>query len=438
MHVTHKHRSLYFQLVLLLTVSAAVAVIVFELLNITGNYFIENKIMNSDYLQKQDEKYIVKLQNYIDKNQLSVRDTQQINQWVKNQHVMYLELYHDNILVYNSEYPDQELLWENNIELPEYDWNNYYSIQFVDGTGIANIYGNYNYQFSNYAIISELILSFLLFLFLVIIGIRKKINYISRLRDEIEILESGNLEYNITVKGKDKLSILANGLECMRRSFQQQVIQENNIVQENQRIITEMSHDMRTPITSIMLYTEILKKIDVNDKEKMTEYLEKIENKASQMKQLTDHLFKYSLVTGESQIELESPEKMSTIFYDLFSETSNYLQQKGMTVESEIVWDEDKVMICMDYITRIMDNITSNLLKYADPSNPIVIKSVKRQNLNGYSFENKVLELEEKKNSTGIGVNSIKNMMIKMGGTCESRQNVSTYQITILFPVLRD
>ena len=163
MHVTHKHRSLYFQLVLLLTVSAAVAVIVFELLNITGNYFIENKIMNSDYLQKQDEKYIVKLQNYIDKNQLSVRDTQQINQWVKNQHVMYLELYHDNILVYNSEYPDQELLWENNIELPEYDWNNYYSIQFVDGTGIANIYGNYNYQFSNYAIISELILSFLLF-----------------------------------------------------------------------------------------------------------------------------------------------------------------------------------------------------------------------------------------------------------------------------------
>ena len=79
------------------------------------------------------------------------------------------------------------------------------------------------------------------------------------LHDEIEILEGGSLDYPITVKGKDELSELAEGLDCMRVSFQGMIEREANIVQENQKMITEMSHDIRTPVTSIMLYTEILK-----------------------------------------------------------------------------------------------------------------------------------------------------------------------------------
>ena len=53
---------------------------------------------------------------------------------------------------------------------------------------------------------------------------------------------------------------LAEGIENMRKSFQRMIHKETEIVRENQKIVTEMSHDLRTPITSIMLYTELLEK----------------------------------------------------------------------------------------------------------------------------------------------------------------------------------
>ena len=89
-----------------------------------------------------------------------------------------------------------------------------------------------------------------------------------------------------------------------------------------------MSHDLRTPVTSIMLYTEILKKGKYKDEKQLLEYIEKIDRKAHAMKQLTENLFEYSLVTGENEIELEKAEQYEVIFYDLFSETCSYLEER--------------------------------------------------------------------------------------------------------------
>ena len=94
-----------------------------------------------------------------------------------------------------------------------------------------------------------------------------------------------------------------------------------------------MSHDLRTPVTSIMLYTEILKTGKGQTEEQKREYIEKIDKKSRRMKQLIDHLFEYSLVTGETEIQLEDPETYEVLFYDLFSETCSYLEQSGFRVE---------------------------------------------------------------------------------------------------------
>ena len=99
--------------------------------------------------------------------------------------------------------------------------------------------------------------------------------YIRKLSKEIEILEGGNLEYKITVNGKDELAALAGGLECMRESFRNQSIQEAEIVRENQKIVTQMSHDLRTPLTSIMLYTELTEKRNIQRRSSNSENISK-------------------------------------------------------------------------------------------------------------------------------------------------------------------
>lgn len=434
MPVMRRWNSLYFQLLILIVFSAVCAGGLFVCLNSIGNYVVDKYYAETDYAEKQDQKYIVRLQEYVTDQQLNSGDTQQITQWVKKQRVISLEMYVDNMLIYDSANPKQE--FTDPIEVQYYDWNEYYTIQFLNEDAIVSIYGVYDYQMYNYAFIIEIFISIVVFLALVAVGIHKKMDYIMRLRTEIEILEGGNLEYPITVKGKDELAVLANGLDCMRQSFREQVIQEAEMVQENQRIITEMSHDLRTPITSIMLYTTILKRNTDTKETQIQEYLNKIEKKAGQMKQLTDHLFEYSLVTGNREIKLEEPSTMRDIFYDLFSETSCYLEQKGLKVQLKVEWSEKKISICTDYIMRIMDNITSNMIKYANPNDPILIQAITDGNMQGFSFENSILPLEEKIESTGIGINSIKNMMLKMGGKCIAEQKQTVFCLKLLFPTV--
>lgn len=220
----------------------------------------------------------------------------------------------------------------------------------------------------------------------------------------------------------------------MRESFRRQTIQEAEIVRENQKIVTQMSHDIRTPLTSIMLYTELLKKGTYKNEEQFREYIEKIERKTRRMKQLADNLFEYSLVSSDQEIELEEAEIEKILFYDLFSETTSYLEQQGYQVDFLVNWNEVRLKINTDYISRILDNVTSNIQKYADKSCPVTIGSVKSGNMEGFYFENRTAALTDETESTGVGIQSIKNMMAKMGGRCITGMENGVFRLTLYFP----
>lgn len=183
-----------------------------------------------------------------------------------------------------------------------YEWEAYYDIRFSDGGAEVTLFGFYEFRFMQIALFTALGLSFFIFFLIVMLGIRKSMRYIRLLGKEIGILEGGNLDYQVTIQGRDELADLAKGLDCMRQAFQAQTEHEREITQTNQRMVTEMSHDLRTPLTSIMLYTELLRQHKYDSPEKQAEYLEKIDRKARQMKQLSDRLFEYSLITGETRV----------------------------------------------------------------------------------------------------------------------------------------
>ncbi len=430
---TSRRNSIYTQLLRLLIMGAFAAVILFSALDFAGEYLVDIYLEKTDYIEKKNLQYIHKLQEYVNKESISTRDTEKLNDWVKKQQLLFIQIYKDEIQVFDSEYPEQEI-WEEEITAGNYAWENYYMVDFTDGTAEVTITGAYIYQLYNYVVIGELTISFVFFLVFVLLGIRRKIAYIRKLSDEIELLEGGSLEYKITVKGKDELTALAEGLDSMRLSFGNLIRQESEMVQENQRIVTEMSHDLRTPITSIMLYTEILKKGKYENEEQLQEYLDKIEQQARRMKQLSDHLFEYSLTAGGKEVELEEAEQYEVLFYDLFSDTCNYLKKKGFQVVFHVKWVNCLLKISTDYVMRILDNVTSNIVKYADPSVPVEIFSVEEGRMAGFSFENKIRELEEKEESTEIGIQNMKNMMQKMGGKCTTEIKGERFRLTLLFP----
>lgn len=387
---------------------------------------------NSDYEERKDRETVTRMQEYIISNELTTKDTAVLDAWVKRQKIISVQIYKDGRQVFDSSYPDQEFE-EGEIMRADYGWEIYYPLEFMDGMAEVSVIGMYAYQFYSWAMIGELVVSFGLFLTIVLLGIRKRMNYILLLHNEIEILEGGSLDCEISVKGNDELAALAQGLDNMRISFRKLIAQEAEIVAENQRIITEMSHDIRTPVTSIMLYTEIIRQGNYKDEVQLQEYIERIDVKAHRLKQLTDHLFDYSLTAGEVEITLEQPEYLEVLFYDLLSETCSYLEQRGFQVHSFVRWTDRKVSVSVDYIVRIMDNITSNIIKYADPSKPIVITSYQDKGMEGFAFENHTMQLEREVESTGIGLRSIGNMMDKMHGKCIIENKKEQFRIILLF-----
>ena len=430
--IHNKRNSLYVQLFLLLLAAIGLSSVVFLILNHIGDEQIERLLSNGEYIESKNEEYASKFQEYVNENELSSRDSSALSEWIKKQEILSLSVYKDGIQVFDSAYPDQEI-WELEIAGGDYTWLSYHPIRFSDGNASILITGLYGYRLSGYVLIMEICISFLVFLIVVFWGVRKKLAYILKLSNEVEILEGGSLDYPITIKGEDELAVLAKGLDSMRRSFQDMMRREEEIVRQNQRVVTEMSHDIRTPVTSIMLYTEILKKEQYDDEKQGKEYLDKIERKAGQLRQLTDHLFEYALFAGEQETVLEEPEQFDLLFYDLISETCHYLEQKGFRIDLQVQWPEEKIRICSDYVMRIMDNITSNIVKYADPRFPVRIASIQENGQIGFCIENHIYNSDTVQESTGIGIQNMKNMMRKMSGECRVEQENDRFRIQIRF-----
>ena len=173
MVLSGKKDSIYFQLLRLLLISAAAAFVFCMIVNHISDYAVENYYASSGYEKMQDQKYLSRLQSYISENQVSYKDTEKLKKWVKKQQILILRVYVNDKKVFDSDYPDKEL-WEEDIESGEYDWETYYSVKFADGTARAGIIGFYEYQLYTYIFVIELASSFILFLILVLLGIRKK------------------------------------------------------------------------------------------------------------------------------------------------------------------------------------------------------------------------------------------------------------------------
>ena len=196
----HKSSTIYFRLVKLLIFAGLLAAAGFAAMDAAVTGILDYYFSHSDYAETQTQKSIDELQDYIEKNNVNTTDGEALTRWVKRQSIVSMQIYKNNVLTYDSNYPDEAEIQESNSEREFYDWETYYILQFADGSAEVVLYGLYNFRIYGYAMLAELLLSFLLFLIVVMAGIRKTMRYILVLNKEIGILEGGNLDYSITIQ----------------------------------------------------------------------------------------------------------------------------------------------------------------------------------------------------------------------------------------------
>ena len=95
---------------------------------------------------------------------------------------------------------------------------------------------------------------------IVVSGMYENVKYIQCLMKEVNIISRGNLQGNVTVQGTDEIAQLASGLEHMRQTLVKKEQIEYDLKSAQEKLVLGMSHDLRTPLTGLMAYLEILKK----------------------------------------------------------------------------------------------------------------------------------------------------------------------------------
>ena len=211
---------------------------------------------------------------------------------------------------------------------------------------------------------------------------------------------------------------------------------------ELKNAVTNISHDLRTPLTAISSYLDLLDKEEKN--ETIERYIGIIKNRTETLIQLTEELFRYSIITSpNNNIKLE-PVSVNRILEDSILQFYATLQERGITPSINIT--EKKVVRNLSSVelSRIFSNILSNAVKYSDgdlnvtlTDNGIIQFSNTAFNLNDVQVErlfDRFYTLENARKSTGLGLSISKILVEQMNGTISAIYENEKLNISIEFP----
>ena len=416
----------------ILTISVSISLLLFCILLNATTYLLDDIFENTDYRLNASKKQAKYFQNYVNEYSISSSDSDLIRQWASNNKIMYFTISKDRMLIFDNSYNGAIPLNQTLSNQLNNTWMYFSKVTFSDGDADVFFYKNTE---KKYYILAELfsaliaiISGYLFFIF----RIKSEIKYIVYLSNEVEKMENDLNSAYFTQIGNDEISTLANALETMRLQLVDKIQNEINMKKAQDNLVLSMAHDIRTPLTSLIAYIEIIKR--QNSIDETIIYSNKALKQANHIKNLSDQLFDLFLINSGQKEIIEAVSNTEYAFGDYFSELYNYLQCQNYNLNvSKLSWNKANISICFDYIGRIINNIQSNIIKYADNKYPILIYSEITADYFSIIIENTIDTKLEKNASTGIGVKNIISMMKKMDGICLIETTNSIYKMTLQF-----
>ena len=291
------------------------------------------------------------------------------------------------------------------------------SVKFKDGEGIVYVSSMHLLKYVKYYFYVALFVSLLIFFLPTFIFIKRKVKYINILKQEVLNMSQGDLSHAMTIMSHDELAILAQEMDTLRITLASNYQNEARIKESHQEMITCLSHDLRTPLTALRGYLDILCLHCYKDEKQMDHYLNSCIEKTEQIKDLSNKTFEYSLVYNDDLIpSLETISSESFIQY--IEEHLEYLELEGFKIEKEITISSVQLQLDLSMMKRMMDNICSNIQKYARKEQPIYLQiSIEKGNIK-IVFENEKKEINHEVESNKIGLKSVNKIIEIHQGQC--------------------
>ncbi|MED2170598.1 HAMP domain-containing sensor histidine kinase, partial [Bacillus thuringiensis] len=203
------------------------------------------------------------------------------------------------------------------------------------------------------------------FIILFLILVRKKIVYLKLISDNVNDIANGKLGLTIGIKGKDELTQLAKNINYMSKELENTFEQERRLERTKNELITNVSHDLRTPLTSIIGYLDLLKRGQYNNNTQLQEYLETTYSKSQRLKYLIDELFEYTRLSGiDAKLNLNEVD-LSGLLEQIVGEYIPIFEKESLIVQKSITQEIIPIFIDAEKMVRVYENLFMNAIKYS-------------------------------------------------------------------------
>ena len=193
------------------------------------------------------------------------------------------------------------------------------------------------------------------------------IRQINRLQDAAKRVQSGDLDFELKPEGNDEMGQLIQAFEDMRARLKENAEEKIQSDRESKELISNISHDLKTPITAIKGYVEGIRDGVADTPEKMDKYLGTIYNKANEMNLLIDELTLYSKIDTNRIPYNFAPISVNAYFDDCAEDLAMELEAKNVEFGYFNYVDSDQMIIAdPEQLKRVINNIVSNSLKYTE------------------------------------------------------------------------
>lgn len=207
---------------------------------------------------------------------------------------------------------------------------------------------------------------------------RSIVQPIKELRQATEKIKSGNLDFQVVASSNDEMGQLCTDFEKMRQRLKESAEEKIRFDNENRELISNISHDLKTPITSIKGYVEGIMDGVADTPEKMERYLKTVYNKTNDMQRLIDELTFYSKIDTNRIPYNFRKINVSDYFGDCAEEVGLDLGAKNIVFQYANYVDENVMVIAdPEQIRRVVNNIIGNSCKYFDKSQCFINMRIK-------------------------------------------------------------
>lgn len=423
-----RYESIQLKSFLVFVTALLVGVVTYFAVYTSCAYIAERYYITAEREEKIINAYVHDFQKYVTKNAVTSTDDKAIQEWCNSKKDVYLMIFSGNnlqMIIDGSniyEYEEVEMMDKSGYTVYPINFSDkncdISMIEYSDGAIYTTIY--------IFSLASAFGLAFLIVL-LFFSALVKRIKNISNETAKV----SENVNYSLSADKNDEIGDLYLYIENMRKDIIHYYEKQKEITNANRDLITNMSHDIRTPLTSIIGYNEMMLHPN-NTPEEMRQYAKFSLEKANQLKNMSDKLFKYSLVYDSDKIEVnKEPFTANLLLQQLIGEQLVIAKQNG--VNTIFNCDIDDVEISTDalLLKRVFDNIFSNIYKYADKQKPIKIDTEIFEGKVKIIITNYVSPTAVKKESTEIGLKSCRKIMYALGGRIDFKTTDDQYITTI-------